>query len=118
MTGGEAKLDINMTMPDKTLVPGSHLDPGQPARVLASVVDGQPQVVPDFKAKAVPKLPPPHKGVHLPHLPVVVLVFKRLRLTAAFVRAQLQREIAVFAEEVEEPIVVVHVRAGDRACQR
>ena len=118
MTGGEAKLDINMTMPEKTLVPGSHSDPGQPARVLASVVDGQPQVVPDFEAKAVPKLPPPHKGVHLPHLPVVVLVIKRLRLTAVCVRAQLQREIAVFAEEVEESVVAVHVGAGDCACQR
>ena len=106
MAGGIVEVDIDRAKPGKTLVPGRHLHPDQPASVVAPVSESQPQVFPDVKSIAASKLAPPHEGVHLAKLPVVVLVVKNIRSTAArpgvHAGAQLHRKFAPGAEEAEE----------------
>ena len=78
----------------------------------------EPQVVDDVESVAASKLLPPHEGVHLPELPVVVAIVKNISSTAARPgvqpRAQLDRKFSSGAEKAEEA-AAVHARPGDGA---
>ena len=118
MAGGIVEVDTDGAKPGETLVPGRHLHPVQPASVVASMSESQSQVVPDVESIAVSNLPPPHEGVHLAKLPVVVLVVKNIRCTAArpgvHPGAQLHRKLSSGAEEAEEA-AAIHARPRDGA---
>ena len=112
VAGGIVKVDINRAKPVETLVPGRHLHPFQPASVVASVSESQPQVLPDLESVAASELPPPDK------LPVVVLVVQNIRPTAprpcVHPGAELDRKLASGAEKAEET-AAVHARPRDGA---
>ena len=120
VAGGMVEVDVYRAIPGETLVPGRHLHPHQPASVVASVPEGETQVVADLEVNAASDLPPPHEGVDLPKLPVVVVVVKNVCPTTARVgvrpRAELHREFSPRAEEAEEA-AAVHARARDGAGQ-
>ena len=118
MAGGIVEVNIDWAKPGKTLVPGGHHHPCQPASVVASVSKSEPQVVDDVESIAASKLPPPHEGVHLAELPVVVAIVKNISSTATRPGvqsgAQLDRKFSSGAEKAEEA-AAVHPRAGDGA---